>query len=146
MDQSKELLVDYSTEAKGRIKPLPANISTLDGFLYIVAQIHILNSFEDIVQHYNTTSLLKPSDEDIHIEAALKRNRLDALINVLKMRKMEFFNEFLRKMGTYVSVLSEEDRIKNHKMVEWYQIYRNSSDEQRANDVFTHFKQMFVRF
>ncbi|XP_011182122.2 uncharacterized protein LOC105212060 [Zeugodacus cucurbitae] len=146
LEKSKELLMDYIVEAKERVKPLPADISTVDGFLYIVTQIHTLNTFEDIVQRYNTTSLPKPTDEDILIEAALKRNGLDALISELKNNKMVFFDEFLRKMGIYVKNLSEEDRIKNNKVVEWYQKYTDSTDEQKANDVFTHFAQMFARF
>ncbi|XP_050318478.1 uncharacterized protein LOC126752004 [Bactrocera neohumeralis] len=146
INRTKEQLQDYIAETTECLKPLPTNMTTLDGFLYIVANIHTINLFGDIVKRYNTTSLPTPTDEDRLIEAALKRHGLDELINNLKIRKTEFINEFLRTMDIVVTDLSEEDKIKNHKLVEWYQNYRNSTEEQRGNDVFTHFAQMFARF
>lgn len=146
INQTKELLQDYIAETTERLKPPPKNMTKLDGFLCIVANVHTINLFGDIVKRYNTTSLQTPSDEYSLIEAALKRHGLDELINDLKIRKTEFINEFLRKMDIVVTDLSEEDKIKNNKLVEWYQNYRNSTEEQRANDVFTHFAQMLARF
>ncbi|XP_018787147.1 PREDICTED: uncharacterized protein LOC108967915 [Bactrocera latifrons] len=146
INQTKELLQNYIAETKERRKPPPKNVTNLDGFLCIVANIHTINLFGDIVKRYNTTSLPTPSDEVRLIEAALKRHGLDELINHLKIRKTEFINEFLRKMDIAVTNLSEVDKIKCHKLVEWYQNYRNSTEEQRANDVFTHFAHLLARF
>ncbi|XP_011212345.2 uncharacterized protein LOC105232384 [Bactrocera dorsalis] len=146
INQTKVLFQGYIAETTERLKPPPTNMTKLDGFLCIVANIHTLNLFGDIVKRYNTTSLPTPSDEYRLIEAALKRHGLDELINNLKIRKTEFINEFLLKMDIVVTDLSEEDKIKNHKLVEWYQNYRNSTEEQRANDIFTHFAQMYARF
>lgn len=92
MNQTKELLLDYIAETRERLKPLPANISSLDGFHH--PRIHTRNLFEYIVQRYNTTSLPTHTDEDVFIETALKRNGLDELIRELKIRKTEFFNDF----------------------------------------------------
>ncbi|CAD6997722.1 unnamed protein product [Ceratitis capitata] len=146
LQQQKAILAAYIAKVNERLKPLPKNATTLDGFLSVVAKIHTVNLFEDIVQKFNTTALLEPSETDELIEDALKRNGLVELINELKMRKMEFLNDFLRKMDTYVATLTEEDRRKSHRIVDWYHKYQRESDDERANDVFTHFTRLFARF
>ncbi|XP_054742426.1 uncharacterized protein LOC129247344 [Anastrepha obliqua] len=146
MEQDKAAFQEYILEVHERSKPLPKNITALDGFLHIVASIHTFNVFEDILQRYNTTALNAPTNEVVLIEAALKRNGLDALISDLRTKKMEFINKFLRNMSICVANLSEEDRVKDWKVVEWYQSYSKKSDDERANDVFTLFSSRFGRF
>uniref|UniRef100_A0A0A1X5R6 tRNA (Guanine-N(1)-)-methyltransferase n=1 Tax=Zeugodacus cucurbitae TaxID=28588 RepID=A0A0A1X5R6_ZEUCU len=129
----------------------PARNNLANRLFYLIAKSLIYQEFEAILRRHDTTNpRRKFMPENQIMERALKRHGLESLQRRLSRKQIQFMNDFVKEVDTYLAHLTPEqrgrDEVEAEKMVEWSAKMKTENDVALRMENFKEFMRFFVKF
>ena len=91
----------------------------------------LLNEMENLLYTINTTRIEKPNDEDLIIEASLKKHGIENIVEELKVKFLGFTKRFYVVADNFWNSLSPEEQAERIQFAEWLKLFKEETDNEK---------------